>query len=161
MGGMADVDTYRHNLPKATSSQGIWPFVMLLAAVLFFNDVLVRRVAIGFAWVAVAAAWARDRVLRRERPAEADVRIERLRRSKAVAGEQIDQRRAAARFEPQPDAPPVDVDQVLREPGESAPRPTAPRPTISQLPGAAPETSYTERLLEAKRKAAQKSKKDK
>jgi hypothetical protein len=45
MDALLDVDTFRHNLPKARSSQDVWPLLVLLAASLFFFDVFVRRVS--------------------------------------------------------------------------------------------------------------------
>ena len=42
------IDTFRHDLPKATSSQDAWYYMVLLGSCLFFLDVFVRRVQVGF-----------------------------------------------------------------------------------------------------------------
>ena len=52
----ADVDTFRSSPVKSTSSQDIWPLVLLAVGCLFLADVFVRRVAIDFDWVAPLAA---------------------------------------------------------------------------------------------------------
>jgi uncharacterized membrane protein len=153
------VDTFRHNLAKAISSQDVWPWVMLVAACLFFADVFVRRVTIGFEWLGPLVARARDTLLRREREPAVDERLERLRNQKAAIGQGIDDRRAAARFEPQPDhdigqAQPMNLDEVLSKSG-GAPVAPPPRPTTAptRAESAEDRESYTARLLEAKKRA--------
>ena len=142
---------FRHGeLPKATSSQDIWYFVILVGSVLFFFDVFFRRVQVSFAWVPVWTGWARDRLLRRERTPEALPTMERLRSRKAEVSGQIDQRKAEARFEPTAVGPAHD--EALEEPNR--PIHEAPRPsTIKPAEEKPEEESYTERLLKAKRKA--------
>jgi hypothetical protein len=79
--------------------------------------------------------------------------MDRLRSRKAEVAESLDQRRAAARFEPAPDAPPP---ETL---GEQAGLPTAPPAPPKPKPATGPmapdqkeEESYTNRLLKAKKK---------
>ncbi len=133
---------FRHNLPKALSSQDIWFYLLLLAGCLFFFDVFFRRVQVSFAWVGPALA-----VLRRREtvPAEAAT-IERLRSRKAQVDERIEQLRSDARFETPADAPAAP--DVLDEP----PRPAPPSKKPTMTSEEKEQESYTERLLKAKKK---------
>jgi uncharacterized membrane protein/Mg-chelatase subunit ChlD len=156
--GLVEFDTFRHNLAKAISRQDVWPLVLLITACVFFADVLVRRVTIHFYWIGPVLAWLWARTLRRPQESGPDERLERLRSRKAEVSEQLDERRAAARFEPQVDeaagSKPPSLEEVLQEAGGAPPKPASPRAAAGQGP---PETpagkSYTERLLEAKKKA--------
>ena len=142
-------NTFRHDLPKATSSQDIWHHLVLVACCVFLADVFCRRVQVGFGWVGPLTVQAWNFVLRRE-PAPAKVEyIERLRSRKAAVSGQIEQVRAAARFEPAPDRPSAAGPSLLDE-AESAP--TAARPPKLEQQATEAE-SYTERLLKAKRRA--------
>ncbi|NUQ64244.1 MAG: VWA domain-containing protein [Pirellulales bacterium] len=148
---MLAVNSFRHDLPKATSSQDIWFHLVFLASCLFFFDVFVRRVQVSFAWVPSLAGRVRDRILRRTPEAPKPEMIERLRSRKAAVSQEVDQLRAAARFETseQSAATAAEVEELKPS---AAPRPAPPR----QEPGLAPgqeEESYTARLLKAKKKA--------
>lgn len=175
------VDTFRHTLAKAVSSNHIWPLLILAAASVFFFDVLLRRVTISFGWLKNSWAWIAERVFKRQRAPVADERIERLRSRKAAVAMQLEERRAATRFEPQADAPAggradapaggrVDAprpqlaplpdlalgqnaDDILRgaAPSGGAARPAA--PAAGRAPGQAEGETYTERLMKAKKKA--------
>ena len=155
---VASVDTFRRTLAKALSSKDFWPIFLLIAACIFLIDVFIRRVTVHFYWVMPALAHAYNRVRGRDQQAAPDERLARLRSRKAAISSQIDERRAAARFEPVAEesvAGPRDYEQVISDAsggsaGASAPRqsPTTP----SQLPQSEQET-YTERLLAAKKKA--------
>src|SRR5690606_1770743 len=149
---LLEADTFRHNLPKARSSQDVWPLLVLVAACLFFFDVFVRRVQIGFEWARPAVNWLREKVLRREKIEAPDERLERLRQRKAAVVSSLDERRASARFEPEPDQATSDLDRVLEESAGTqaplAPPRTAPSPTPSEE-----EDSYTARLMKAKQQA--------
>jgi hypothetical protein len=150
---VASVDTFRRTLAKAISNEDFWPVFLLIAAGLFLIDVFIRRVTVHFYWITPALAYAYNRVRGRQQPAPPDQRLARLRNRKAAVASQLEERRAAARFEPQPDATaPRDVSQAISDAagGVSAPPPPA------QQPSAAPQAeqdTYTERLLAAKRKA--------
>jgi hypothetical protein len=155
-------DPYRHNLMKASNSQDIWNLLMLAAACLFFADVFVRRVQVSFAWVPPLANRALDKILRREpKPAPVEM-IERLRSRKAAISQQIEATRAAARFEPTPDAPAPpagSLDQVIAKPSASSP--TGQQPGQSPAPDAPKEDDdYTSRLLKAKKKVWDERKED-
>jgi len=152
--GLLQFDTFRHNLAKAISRQDVWPLVLLITACVFFADVLVRRVTIHFYWVGPALTWLWARILRREREQAPDERMERLRSRKAEIGEQLDERRAGARFEPQGDQAAgresAALEDVVANAGGGAAKPRA---AADGPEGAPAEKSYTERLLEAKKKA--------
>jgi len=152
-------DTFRRTLPYARSSDMIWPFVLWFAMFVFFVDIFIRRVSIGFEWLAPVNAWFRANVLREELQPQPDERMARLRSRKAELTGELDQRRASARFEPQTDdlAPdeltPTGIEDVVASAG---PEPRTPqRPTSSSaesLPDHE-EESYTDRLKRAKERA--------
>jgi hypothetical protein len=159
-GGADDIDsllafnTFRHDLPKATSSQDIWHLLALAAACLFFADVLVRRVNVNFAWVSPLARRAWDFVLRRQPLPVKPEYMERLRSRKAEVEDRIAQLRAATRFEMPEKA------EIFPLPpgegwGEGEPRSAvAEKPAPPALtPEQKEEEGYTERLLKAKKKA--------
>ena len=81
------------------SSRDFWPIFLLIAAFIFLIDVFIRRVTVHFYWVcrhwpmptAASAAFS---------PKRRHERLARLRNRKAAIANQIDERRAAARFEP-------------------------------------------------------------
>jgi len=121
---------------------------------LFFGDVFVRRVLVNFAWVPAVAGRVRDKMLRRQPKPAPEQTIERLRSRKAAIAQEIDQRRAAARFEPTPDAPvpgtlEPDMSAATTQPDKrSEPKPDQAKPAE----GEKADDEYTRRLLEAKKK---------
>ena len=139
------VDTFRHGeLPKATSTQDAWFYVVLVGSCLFFFDVFFRRVQVSLAWVGPLAG----RIIRRQPPPAQVETIERLRSRKAEVAGRIDQLRSDARFEPaaQPTARIEDIQPATApQPEKPAPPPIAPKAKPE-------EESYTERLLRAKKK---------
>lgn len=153
------VDTFREGLPPSISSQDVWPLFLLFAASVFFADVFVRRVTLSFDWVGPTLAWMKTKVFGAEETEQHEERLDRLRSRKAAVAGEIDERRAAARFEPvmpedgTPDA--RDVEQVLQDAagGSSVADQPRPRPTSQLSPDAQEEESYTSRLLKAKQKA--------
>jgi len=151
---MIKIDTFRRTLALATSSQGVWMFVLVVAAVAFFADVLVRRVMIGFEWLSPITAWFASTFLGREAEAAPDERLSRLRSRKAALAGSIEQRRAATRFEPEAEQPMSagDVASTLQDPAAGSAPPAAAPPTSSMTP-TDQEESYTDRLKKAKRKA--------
>jgi uncharacterized membrane protein len=155
---VASVDTFRRTLAKAMSSEDFWPIFLLIAACIFLIDVFIRRVTVHFYWVMPALAYAYNRVRGRELQATPDERLARLRSRKAAISSQIDERRAAARFEPVVDeavGSPRDYEQVIADASAGSAGAEAPRP-ISQPQSQTPhveQDTYTERLLAAKKKA--------
>ncbi|HEY2761866.1 MAG TPA: hypothetical protein VGI75_14015, partial [Pirellulales bacterium] len=156
-------DPYRHNLAKAQSSQDVWHYLVFLAGCLFFADVFVRRVQVNFAWLPAAAGRVSDKILRRQPRPAPEQTIERLRSRKAAIAQQIDERRAAARFEPMPDAPTTEAGTLepgLPPAGEQPIQSNAPQSGGSKMPEAErAEDDYTSRLLKAKKQFRQ-SRKD-
>jgi hypothetical protein len=145
------INTFRHDLPKAASSQEIWHWLLLFASCVFLGDVFIRRVNVSFEWLPPLVSRALDVVLRRERAPVQPQYIERLKSRKAEVSGQLEQIRAATRFE-MPEAPPPDLEKALNElapPSVSGP-PGGEKPTIT---AEKEEESYTERLLKAKKKA--------
>jgi hypothetical protein len=153
---VAQVDTFRRTLAKAMSSEDFWPIMLLIAAIVFLVDIFIRRVTVHFYWVMPAVAYAVNRVRGIQQTEVVDERLARLRNRKAAVANQIDERRAATRFEPVVDeaaGPSRDVDQVLADAsaGSAAVAPPSTQ-AKTQLPQTEEET-YTERLLKAKKKA--------
>ncbi len=147
---LLQVDSFRHDLPPATSSLEAWHLATLLASCLFFFDVLVRRVAFSLAWVPRLAQQVRLRWRGHESTAADKEYLDRLRNRKAEVGDQLDLQRAATRFEPTPagtTAAQNAVAEALRDAPPVAP-PTAPGST--SLAPEVPAESYTSRLLKAK-----------
>ncbi|NQT12532.1 MAG: hypothetical protein HQ582_07285 [Planctomycetes bacterium] len=149
------VNTFRHDLSKASSSQPVWHYLVLAACCLFFCDVFVRRVQVGFGWAPPLAGRVRDGILGRKPDTEETEMIQRLRTSKAEVDDRVEQFRAGARFETASDAD-VDLPDVpgLKRPAgpEKSPEP----PPLTPEPE---EESYTDRLLRAKQRAWEKRKK--
>ncbi|MEX2026592.1 MAG: glutamine amidotransferase, partial [Pirellulaceae bacterium] len=152
---LLDVDTFRGGLPPAFSSRDVWPWILVIAAVAFFADVFVRRVTIGFEWLLPVLAWASVHVLRRGPQQPRDDRLERLRSRKRAVEREIDTRRAAQRFEPEPEtAGERELRQVIEEAGAGRPvEPPRPLRDVTLQPDEAEGEDYTTRLLKAKRKA--------
>ncbi|MBN2476608.1 MAG: VWA domain-containing protein [Pirellulales bacterium] len=149
--GMLKVDTFRHGeLPKATSSQDVWFYVVLLGSCLFFFDVFFRRVQVSLLWIPPLVGRAVAHVLGRDvKPAEVET-MQRLRSRKAEVSGRIEQLRADARFEAPPEAA-TDL-EALQKPAGPTP-PAKPRAGPGEkLTEEAEEKGYTERLLRAKEK---------
>jgi uncharacterized membrane protein len=152
---MHEPDTFRRGLPPAFSSRDIWPWLLVIAAAVFFADVFVRRVTLGFEWLTPVLAWVSVNLLRRERPEAPDERLERLRSRKRAIEREIDTKRAAQRFEPEPEtAGERELRDVIEQAGAGRPvEPPRPLRDVTLQPGEAEGEDYTSRLLKAKRKA--------
>jgi hypothetical protein len=151
------VDTFRRTLPKAISSQDVWPLFVLLAAGVFLADVFIRRVTVHFYWVKPALVRLYNRLRGRQVEEVRDERMLRLRNRKDALTNQMEQRRSTARFEPQVDedaTAPRELRDVLNDAtggSSNAPQRPVDIPPSSAAP---PEhDTYTERLLAAKKKA--------
>ncbi|MFO0342114.1 MAG: VWA domain-containing protein [Planctomycetota bacterium] len=153
---LLELNPFRSDLFQVTSIQGIWPGLLLWAAVLFWFDVLTRRVALSAAplWTAMRNWLAR---IRGQEPVLAGPSLERLRTRKLEVGKQLELKRANTRFEPE-SSPSSSasgkelLDAVLESEIAKERDPLPPKP-ITQLDQ--PEESHTARLLEAKRRARQ------
>ncbi len=130
MDEMLKINSFRHDLPKARSSQDAWYYLVVIAAVLFFCDVFVRRVQIGFEWVAPLAR----RIMGRKEEAAPSEYLARLRSRKEEVTGEIEAKRAAARFEPQPDVPVTDDDIVETMAGGASPGARAPSRKANRWP---------------------------
>ena len=145
------VDTFRHDLPKATSSQDAWYYMVLLGSCLFFLDVFVRRVQVGFGWVPVVAGRIRDKVFGRTAESTEVETIQRLKNRKAEVEGQAEQLRAGARFEvPDGADAKTEIAELAERPSDAAVSSTG-RPTLESADKE--EESYTARLLRAKKEA--------
>ena len=155
-GGLEELlsfDTFRRSLATAVSSTYIWPLLLVISSCLFFTDVFVRRVAVTFDWLPPLIEKIRTKLFGATDNGEDNSAMDRLKSRKAQISEDIDQRRAATRFEPDPEEP-VDT-SILDDPATSAPLKDIKRPSQeSQLaPGEKEEDTFTSRLLKAKKDA--------
>jgi uncharacterized membrane protein len=152
---LLQIDTFRGGLAPAITSRDMWPLLLLVTACVFFADVFIRRVTVGFGWLAAAVQWIRSRVFRVEQETQLQQSLDRLRSRKEAIADEIDVRRAATRFEPEADAleQPGQLDEVLREAGAGDAKPPAGPTRTPIAPEQASDDSYTERLLKAKRRA--------
>jgi hypothetical protein len=148
--GLLATNTFRHDLPKASSSQDAWHYFLLISSCMFFGDIFVRRVQVNLGWMLPILHRLRDWILRRQEKAVEVVMLDRLKSRKAEVADQIEQRREAVRFEMPQTQKPADL-TVLEEPSQPKSKESKPAsaPDISQK---AEQESYTERLLKAKKK---------
>jgi uncharacterized membrane protein/Mg-chelatase subunit ChlD len=146
------VDTFRHDLPKATSSQDAWYYMVLLGSCFFFLDVFVRRVQVGFGWVPVVAGRVRDKVFGRAAESTEVETIQRLQNRKAEVEVQVEQLRAGTRFEvPDGTDAEIEIAELAKKPPDTAVSSTG-RPSLAPADDEE-EESYTSRLLRAKKRA--------
>jgi hypothetical protein len=145
------VNSFRHDLPKSRTSQEAWHYLVLFGCCLFFGDVFVRRVTVNFDWAPPLAARIRSRILGRDLPAQKVEYMDRLRSKKAEVSGELEQKRAAARFEPTPDAP-VDTSVIEAEMAAPSTQPKPPEAPKKGLGAEQEEESYTSRLLKAKKR---------
>jgi hypothetical protein len=152
------VDTFRGGLSPAISSQDVWPLFLVIMGCVFFADVLVRRVTVSFSWLPPLVNRLRARLFGRQAEEQPEERIARLRTSKAAIAEEIDERRAATRFEPvlPETSSATSADELLRQASGGAPTtgPVRDKAPANQLTPDSPDAeSYTSRLLKAKQQA--------
>ena len=149
---LADANPFRRDLQQAISNQSIWPWVIMVGSCLFFADVFVRRVQINFQWLWPLLARVGDVLLRRDRAEPQPQTMGRLQSRKREIQAQIEQRRAATRFEADEDPTAVAnaADAVQQA---SAPTPPSRPQKTDEAPEQAEGETYTERLLKAKRQA--------
>src|SRR5690606_13189911 len=148
---LIEADPYRRDLPPAIASQSLWPYLVLLAAAVFFADVFVRRVQMGFEWVAKAWDWVAENVLGRRKMETAPATMSRLQSRKAEVQQQLEARRAATRFEAPVDSGPAsDGPSPLAGLDQPAAAPP-PKPKSSGVVEDKESESYTSRLLKAKK----------
>lgn len=148
------VNSFRHDLPKATSTRDTWPMLAWLAGCLFFADIFIRRVSINFAWLIPLKSRIWNTLLRGQAPAPAAEYLNRLRSRKAEVAHDLDQRRAAARFESSDNAPtiPGDATKILSPAVTAKPETAASLPARIAPDEPSQDEGYTSRLLKAKQK---------
>lgn len=143
------LNTYRSGLPQARSLQDIWAWCVLLGAFCLFSDVFVRRVALDYAYpIKWLIAQTKPRITAEDVARQQS--LERLRGRKSEVGQEIDQQRAATRFESDG---PVDTETLDEAQGAKATSKTLAAqaaPTLTEQPK---EGGYTSRLLAAKKEA--------
>jgi uncharacterized membrane protein len=142
------VNTFRPNLPKVVSVSDVWPLLAMIAASLLFFDVLLRRLRIDVRALLPIFTIFRHRAA--VAPA-ADERIARLRSRKAAIEQQVEDRRAAARFEPQNESA-AEPRPELSPPNDLSQLPRSATADLSPQASAGDQATYTERLLAAKKK---------
>lgn len=165
---LADADTFRHTLPQAKSFRDLWMNLIAIGAFLFFADVFVRRVAIDFQWLSSLLDWAMEKMGREER-ARDDSQMARLQSQKAAVAKALDEQRSRLRFEPtqadtasNSDDGAKNLQDVVSDVAGEKIAPKASRPKREPKTAASEDQgdSYTQRLLDAKRKAQRERRKN-
>jgi len=142
-----DNNAFRGGLALARSIRDAWPWFVLAACCLFLGDIFVRRVAINFDWVGAALKKMRGKPGEKESTVTA--RLDALKKNKESLDEELQKRRTSVRFEPTQ----TDQDESAIDWNDNA---GTAKSKTDQAKDMAPDPegpSYTERLLEAKRKA--------
>lgn len=151
------VNSFRRDLAEAVSSNFVWPWLLLVSGCLFFGDVFVRRVAVDFEWVAPTVAKLKHRIIGNRDDRAPEEELARLRNRKAEVVSELEDRRAAARFEVDPEAE-VDTSVLETSTGASA---AAEKPKREQEKLATEEEeSFTSRLMKAKQEAIKEREKE-
>jgi len=160
---LLETDTFRPTLSAAIGIEDIWPLLLVVCSTAFFADVLVRRVAISFEWLGKFWRYLKSFVVSVESEAPAPS-LSRLQSRKQEIEKEIEQRRAATRFEPDSDSQQgsasgkQQLENVLAS--EIDKTPAAPPKIQRDTLDSDEETSFTSRLLDAKRKAREKQKRN-
>ncbi len=145
-------NAFRPTLTAAVGIRNIWPLLLVICGVAFLSDVFIRRVAISFDWFFEGIQKVRQRFTGTA-DEQKQSNISRLKSRKMEIEQEIETRRAATKFEPSPDikvSGKKKLEEVLASEIEKTP---ALPPKIQRDKLADQEkTSYTSRLLDAKRK---------
>ncbi len=158
---LLQTNTYRSGLPRAMSMQDIWPLCLLVGAVALLGDIFVRRVAVDYAY---PIKW----LVRRLRPgeslqdAERRESLQRLRTKKSEVAGEMQQSRAATRFDSDQPLDDAAASAALGDATSSTAKSPAARETNAPgLAQSAESGGYTARLLAAKKAAQAKRPDDK
>lgn len=143
---LIDTNAFRGGLALARSIRDAWPWFVLAGCCLFLGDVFVRRVAINFDWIGVALKKIRGDDS--EKDSVVTARLDALKKNKESRDESLERRRSSVRFEPTAIDPQHESLDLSDKPTSTSPKPSS--SSTSEEPEG---PSYTERLLEAKRKA--------
>jgi uncharacterized membrane protein len=145
-------DAFRGGLPLARQIRDAWPWFVLIAAVLFFTDVLVRRVAIRFGFI---KTWWLEFTGARQPELATVARLDQLRQQKQAVNQSQAARRSDTRFEPSSVSLDRSDDGGLVEAIDLSKKQSQPDSSKDDRKSES-QPSYTERLLEAKRRAKRK-----
>jgi uncharacterized membrane protein len=160
------LDAWRHDLGTTTAATDMWPWLLLLALLLWPLDVAVRRVSVARSDLALGRAWVGARWKAWRGPARRPQPVTEMLVAKGRAGGR-ETRAALLRAEPQPPAnKPSGAEPVAAQPATQAPTPSpvppaastpeppaAPAPAAPPAPDAHPEADTMSRLRDAKRRA--------
>jgi hypothetical protein len=164
------IDPYRTGLAPARSLEDVWPLAVLLGASLFFSDVFIRRVALD-PITATKDFFAARRASRSSKGHALQSKFERLRTSKSDATTEIERQRLGGVMNTEPMALTTGLDaaKVFPTPPEAIaygsgkldfPTDTnessEAKLSSTKLSGNQDSQSYTDRLLDAKRRAQNK-----
>jgi uncharacterized membrane protein/Mg-chelatase subunit ChlD len=145
-------NAFRPTLTSAISIEDIWPLLVTLCGAVFFADVFVRRVAVSFDGVGDLWRLIAGKFLSGETETQSSS-MSRLQSRKAEIEKEIQSKRTAAKFTPDPQATTSGkqrLEEVIASEMEKTP---APLPKIERNVAPEEETSFTQRLLDAKKKA--------
>ena len=153
--GLSDLlaaNTFRPTLSAAVGIQDIWPLLLVICGVAFLSDVFIRRVAIHFDWFFDGISVVKQ-MFTGKTDEQKQTNISRLKSRKMEIEQEIETRRAATKFEPSPDlqvSGKKKLEDVLASEIEKTPAlpPKIQRDNLADQE----KTSYTSRLLDAKRK---------
>lgn len=154
LGDMLAVNTFRPTLSNKVGIHDIWPFLVVICGAMFFFDVLVRRVALNFDFIADYVKKLRTK----KDEVEFESKISRLQSRKAEVEKEIEMRRSKSRFAPEVDeqvSGKDKLDQVIGDEIDETADRRMPKRRDKSLEVTEEEKSYTSRLLDAKRKAQQ------
>ncbi len=144
---------FREGLAKVGAIQDVWPWFVLAGCCLFLGDVFVRRVAIGMGWV--YTAW--DAIRRTSKKESVPIaRLDSLLKNKERVTSQLERERMAVRFDAgQADSTSSaqDTNDLGTKDGTVPIKSVSVSADVNNNPSLDRQLSYTERLLEAKRKA--------
>ena len=143
-------NVFRHDLLHAASRQDSWHLLVFAAGCLFLFDVFNRRVIVSFAWLGAMTRRLRGYLTGGRPRQEVATSLERLQARKSQVDKQLDDRRAAARFEPETPGAAELADEAVAVEGE--PQPREPASAAATLVPQRDEEPYTARLLKAKQR---------
>lgn len=146
-------NTFRPTLTAAIGIEDIWPLLVVICGLTFAADVFVRRVAVSFEWVAPVFANVMQKLGLRQEVQQQPASISRLQSRKAEIEKEIESRRAATKFEPDPDAEVSGKEQLDAILSSEMSKTPAPPPKIQRETETNEQEQYTSRLLAAKKKA--------
>ena len=145
---LLNASTFLPTLSAAIGIQDIWPLLLVICGVAFFADVFVRRVSVSFDWM---FDWFNSFMKPNEQKQSNS--MSRLQSRKQEIEREIESRRAATKFAPSEDmkvSGTKKLEDVLASEIEKTPAlpPKIQRDNLADKE----KTSYTSRLLDAKRK---------